>query len=523
MKNLINYLLLASFILVLSINQLYADNLDTTGDAAYLSQLEKEVIIELNKVRTNPKDYAEKYIKTNTMYNKADVKDCYNELIKTKALDLLYPSYGLYLTVKDLVKDQSATGGVGHETSKGEDPSARMAKYGKWVKTCGENVSYGCATATEIVVQLLVDEGVPSRGHRRNILEANYKKVGISCGKHPEYDYMCAQEFAYDFTDKYKYSGSNNNTKTEPVKPVKPVEPTKTTNNDTSNSSIDTTKGVDYLNQLEKEVVIELNKVRTDPKAYAEKYIKTNTMYKKADVLDCYKELIKTKPMSILTPSRGMSYAVRVLANDQAESGDVGHETSKGEDPSTRLNMYGKWIKTYGENVSYGFNNATDIVVQLLVDEGVPSRGHRRNILNTQFNKVGISCAEHAEYRYMCAQTFAYDYTDYTKEDNSSDKKNGNDNTNYKNTNTTPDVIVYGSPQCGYCVETVNELKKNKINYVFYDIDTDENKQNEAWGKLLKKYPNTEYVNFPIVDVKGDIMIRPSIKKIVKKLKKSKK
>lgn len=36
----------------------------------------------------------------------------------------------------------------------------------------GENLDFGNWSAVEIVIALLVDDGVPSRGHRANILSA---------------------------------------------------------------------------------------------------------------------------------------------------------------------------------------------------------------------------------------------------------------------------------------------------------------------------------------------------------------
>ena len=40
--------------------------------------------------------------------------------------------------------------------------------------------------------------------------------------------------------------------------------------------------------------------------------------------------------------------------------------------------------------------------MQLLVDDGVPSRGHRKNIFNSEFNYVGIAVAGHPQYGKCC-------------------------------------------------------------------------------------------------------------------------
>lgn len=42
-----------------------------------------------------------------------------------------------------------------------------------------------------------------------------------------------------------------------------------------------------------------------------------------------------------------------------------------------------------GENTRYGAQRAIDVVLELLIDSGVPSLGHRKNILNPYFARVG--------------------------------------------------------------------------------------------------------------------------------------
>jgi uncharacterized protein YkwD len=75
-----------------------------------------------------------------------------------------------------------------------------------------------------------------------------------------------------------------------------------------------------------------------------------------------------------------------------------------------RLNRYGRWRISSGENINYGNANAKKIVTTLLIDDGVPSRGHRRNILNDTFRYVGVAFGEHRVYRHMCVIDFAGAY-----------------------------------------------------------------------------------------------------------------
>lgn len=194
--------------------------IDTTTKADYLNKLEKDIIIELNKVRTNPQLYAktivaevEKYydgnllkypgeINLRTTEGISAVKECYEVLLKAKPVSVLYPAKGLSLSAKDLVNDQSVSGGVGHTASDGSTPKTRILRYGKYISLWGENIYYGSNIAQRVVLFLLIDDGVPSRGHRENILLKDFKVVGVSCGKHKKYEYMCVMDFAGGFKDK---------------------------------------------------------------------------------------------------------------------------------------------------------------------------------------------------------------------------------------------------------------------------------------------------------------------------------
>jgi uncharacterized protein YkwD len=68
----------------------------------------------------------------------------------------------------------------------------------------------------------------------------------------------------------------------------------------------------------------------------------------------------------------------------------------------------GSW--TYGENISYGDATGKEIVCSLLIDDGVPNRGHRENIMNRAFTQVGTGVGSHTQYRSSCTTTYANGY-----------------------------------------------------------------------------------------------------------------
>jgi uncharacterized protein YkwD len=193
------------------------EKLDTAKDANYLSPVEKDVILEMNKVRSDPKKYAELYIKPRLQYFNGNlysvpgktiiqttegekaVEGCYNALVKMQPVPLLYPEKGLSFASKDHVNDQSKTGQTGHAGSDKSTPLSRTSRYGKG-SYIGENIAYGSETGKEIIIDLLIDDGVPSRGHRQNIMKRDYNQTGTAIGTHSQYRNMCVINYAKNYT-----------------------------------------------------------------------------------------------------------------------------------------------------------------------------------------------------------------------------------------------------------------------------------------------------------------------------------
>jgi len=140
------------------------------------------LINEINLLRSNPKAYSEKLRK----YKNAD--EAIGVLKAIKGLPLFKTSPGLCQAAKDHVNDQGPKGGFGHRRSDGSQ---------FW----GENISYGKDTAEEIVIQWLIDDGVPDRIHRKNLLNPYYRYIGVGCGYHSRYNIMGVMDVAEEYSE----------------------------------------------------------------------------------------------------------------------------------------------------------------------------------------------------------------------------------------------------------------------------------------------------------------------------------
>jgi hypothetical protein len=186
--------------------------LDTGRDSVYLAEIEKDVILEMNMVRSNPKKYAELYLKPilskfdgnvyrDTDYNIqtvegiAAVNECINILNKERTLDLLYPNRRLLKMAKYHAVLQGVTEEIGHNTPKGETFHLRLKRFKIPYYLAGENIDYGNNSAREIIIALLVDDNYPSRAHRNNILNNFFNWVGVYFGSHNKYKYMIVTDF----------------------------------------------------------------------------------------------------------------------------------------------------------------------------------------------------------------------------------------------------------------------------------------------------------------------------------------
>ena len=76
----------------------------------------------------------------------------------------------------------------------------------------------------------------------------------------------------------------------------------------------------------------------------------------------------------------------------------------------------GRFISSFGtaENCGYGVYNGKDAVNQLLIDESVSNLGHRKNILNPKYTRIGVGINFHPKYEKVIVIDYAF--VNYFKE-----------------------------------------------------------------------------------------------------------
>lgn len=166
-----------------------------------------------------------------------------------------------------------------------------------------------------------------------------------------------------------------------------------------------------YFNPTEKEVLKLINFARMNgplfARTYLVRYFENYKVKKTAFVSSLIDQLEVLTPLKPLTPSKGLSQSARDHAYDLGKNGKTGHVGTDGSRMAGRIERYVQWGEVIAENCNYGGKEPIDIVCSLLIDEGVNSLGHRKNILSMDHKYIGIAFAFHTTYKFNCVMDFA--------------------------------------------------------------------------------------------------------------------
>ncbi len=117
-------------------------------------------------------------------------------------------------------------------------------------------------------------------------------------------------------------------------------------------------------------------------------------------------ERVKNGNLPILLPDSKLDEIARLRLEDMFQKQYFEHISPSGESVSTEANFVGYKYATIGENIALG-NFGSD---QKLIEAWMNSPGHRANILNTKFQKLGTAVGEgvfEGEKTWLAVQIFS--------------------------------------------------------------------------------------------------------------------
>ncbi len=179
------------------------------------SELEQNILEEHNRIRQNPHSYIpilEAHLNSmtedghiidgcghncvlTTREGRAAVQEAIAFLQHQPAVGALAVSTPIARAAKSHARDQRS-GATGHIGSDGTNFSQRLNQFGVQNVGIGENIAYGSLSAEQVVMNLVIDDGVASRGHRTNIFSPGWTVAGVGCGDHTTYQTVCVVDYA---------------------------------------------------------------------------------------------------------------------------------------------------------------------------------------------------------------------------------------------------------------------------------------------------------------------------------------
>ncbi|NYT39729.1 CAP domain-containing protein [Sphingomonas sp. R-74633] len=175
------------------------------------SGIESAVLAEINFARTRPRDYAErlrqyrKYFKGKIVWYPGNptglrtsegtraVDEAIRFLERQAPLAPIASADLLARAARDHAREQGPNGATGHISADGGNPRTRVQRRGGG-DYVAEVITYGPPSAVEVVRQLIVDDAVPGRGHRKTLFAAEMVYAGVACGPHRDYRVMCVAD-----------------------------------------------------------------------------------------------------------------------------------------------------------------------------------------------------------------------------------------------------------------------------------------------------------------------------------------
>lgn len=173
---------------------------------------------------------------------------------------------------------------------------------------------------------------------------------------------------------------------------------------ETKYNNCNTAREITYLTKDEKEIIWILNLIRSNPKLAAESILMNSSspfFVQPSKRNHYFKSLLST--LNSMTPNINPLFAdssayVSALCHalTSGKTGYVGHERKHNDCEKD----------FYGECCDYGNDDPMEIVMSLLLDYDVPSLGHRKICLSSDYTHIGASIQPHKTYDYNAVLDF---------------------------------------------------------------------------------------------------------------------
>lgn len=184
------------------------------------------------------------------------------------------------------------------------------------------------------------------------------------------------------------------------------------------------------LEELERQIVAAVNRLRRDPRAFAAELERYRTFIDGnlvrfpdrdrpviahegvAAVDEALAAIRRVDPLPQLEVSAGLTRAARAHAVDVGRAGHIEHVGSDGSQPHQRMARFGELLGYSAENINTRHRRGLWAVIDLFVDDGVKSRGHRLNLIGKAYRHIGVGCAPHIKWEVVCVMDLAEDFQD---------------------------------------------------------------------------------------------------------------
>jgi uncharacterized protein YkwD len=175
-------------------------------------------------------------------------------------------------------------------------------------------------------------------------------------------------------------------------------------------STCNTAANVKEMTQEEKNAVLVTNLARVNPKLFLKVVVHdyVNNSYEVAPnnpyVLSLQRNL---ETMQLLPPLKVEKVLNEVALSHAVYCGKRGEIDHKNFEKRCAIIQQKLKHGYVGENCGYGWDAGLDFVMDLLIDEGISSLGHRKNLLNSRFTSIGVSIQPFKNGGYCLVQMFS--------------------------------------------------------------------------------------------------------------------